>query len=137
MNTMAGQYLRDRRPTVVRLLGLDPVKRTVEFEGVLTTTPGQSTFSPPFPIPSNRRILLQFIVDWDSSHESRAGVLVRGFLEAEVSAIEPSLILARITHAENKDEDDDCELMCLDSGKTSRGPCLDCSDGIHTIRVCC
>jgi hypothetical protein len=132
---MVREFLWDRRPVVVKLYGLDPVKRTVEFESVLTTTLGQNTFSLPSPIPRDRKILLQFIVDWTTGHESRAGALVRGFLEVEVSAPEASLILARITHAEN--EDDDCELMCLDTGKRSHGPCLDCSDGEHTIRVCC
>ncbi len=132
---MVGQYLRDRQPTVVKVLGLDPEKRTKQFEGVLTTTLGQNTFLPPFPIPRNEQILLQFIVDWTTGLQTRAGALVRGFLKAEISDLEPSLILAQITHA--KSDEDDCELMCLDTGKTSPGPCLDCSNGQHTIRVCC
>jgi len=71
----------------------------IEFEAVLTTNPGQSTFS--FPIARARKILLQFVVDWAGNHGSRTAAIVRGFLEVEASTLETSLILDRISHTEN------------------------------------
>jgi hypothetical protein len=31
----------------------------------------------------------------------------------------------------------DCALHCPATGKRSGGPCIDCSDGEYTIRLCC
>jgi hypothetical protein len=124
-----------RRTISVRLIGRDPKTKAVEFEATLNTAPGQNTFSPPFVVSSDRKLRIEFGVIWPDGPETRAGAEVRGFEEARISQTSTAQVLAEIKHA--KGEGEDCELICLDTGKSSSGPCLDCSDGTHTIRICC
>jgi hypothetical protein len=129
----AGEPFGSRRTTSVKLIGRDPKTGAVEFEAALTTAPGKDRFS--YAGAENRKLQLEFGVVWPEGKSTRAGAEVQGFQEARVSQTSPVEILAQIKHVKGQDED--CELICLDTGKTSSGPCLDCSDGQHTIRICC
>lgn len=110
-----------------------------EFEVGQTASPDISELS------RYRRVDIEFVAHFGSA-VVRASANVAKVANINITQPDERRIEATVEHKETEGivayaraarEMRDCLLHCPDTGIRSPGPCIDCSDGEYTIRLCC
>lgn len=83
------------------------------------------------------RLTLNFQAFWGQLERLHSSAQVLGLSGIRVNPVPGSSGSQFEVAIEHLPSNDGCHLTCLKTGETSRGPCLTCRTGQHSVRICC